>query len=447
VRVKRVKTLAVSFVMLACTLMGVGIAASVPGRSPRNQDARVSRFQNTQVIPVPPSTQASLDGLRANIQHIVFILKENRSFDNYFGAFPGADGATSGVISTGELMPLQHTPDRTSRDLGHEWVDTHLAIDGGKMDRFDLVTGGNVNGDFLSMSQFLDSDIPNYWRYAESFVLADHMFSSLAGPSFPNHLYAVAGQSGGVISNPNSLQWGCDAAPTTFVDVMDPNGNTTQQYPCFEMPTLADQLEAAGVPWRFYAPQRGQIGYIWSTLNAINHIRTGPLWTTRVFPDGQFLMDAADALPSVSWLVPDFAVSDHPTRAIPGGPASVSTCDGENWTVQHINAIMQGPNWPTTAIFLVWDDFGGFYDHVPPPGIDQFGLGPRVPFIVISPYVKEGMVSHTVYEVGSILQFIEQRHKLKALTSRDVEANSLLDVFDFSQPPAPPLILPLRNCA
>jgi len=114
--------------------------------------------------------------------------------------------------------------------------------------------------------------------------------------------------------------------------------------------------------------------------------------------------------------------------------------------VQHINAIMQGPNWPTTAIFLVWDDFGGFYDHVPPPGIDQFGLGPRVPFIVISPYVKEGMVSHTVYEVGSILQFIEQRHKLKALTNRDVEANSLLDVFDFSQPPAPPLILPLRDC-
>jgi len=444
--VKRLKPILVGFVVLACTVMGVRIVASVPGRPPGNQDAILSRFQNTQIIPAPSSTQASIDALRTNIQHIVFILKENRSFDNYFGTFPGADGASSGVISTGEFMPLQHTPDRTSRDLGHEWADTHLAIDGGKMDRFDLVTGGNVNGDFLSMSQFLDSDIPNYWRYAESFVLGDRMFSSLAGPSFPNHLYAVAGQSGGVISNPNSLQWGCDAAPTTSVDVLDPSGNPTQQFPCFEMPTLADQLESAGVPWRFYAPQRGQVGYIWSTLNAINHIRTGPLWTTRVFPDGQFLMDAADTLPSVSWLVPDFAVSDHPTRAIPGGPATVSTCDGENWTVQHINAIMQGPNWPTTAIFLVWDDFGGFYDHVPPPGIDQFGLGPRVPFIVISPYVKEGMVSHTVYEVGSILQFIEQRHKLKALTNRDVEANSLLDVFDFSQPPAPPLILPLRDC-
>src|SRR5262249_34697163 len=140
VRMKRLETVIAGCVMLACTLMGVGIAASVPGKAFRNQDGHVSRFQNTQVIPVPSSSQAALDGLRANIQHIVFIIKENRSFDNYFGTFPGADGATSGVISTGELMPLQRTPDRTSRDLGHEWADTHLALDGGKMDRFDLVT-------------------------------------------------------------------------------------------------------------------------------------------------------------------------------------------------------------------------------------------------------------------------------------------------------------------
>jgi phospholipase C len=273
------------------------------------------------------------------------------------------------------------------------------------------------------------------------------MFSSLAGPSFPNHLYTVAAQSGGVISNPNSLSWGCDASPNTTATVVDASGNTTQQFPCFEMPTVADELEAAGVSWRFYAPQRGQTGYIWSTLNAIGRIRLGPLWTSRVFGDDQFLNDATGTLPSVSWLVPDFPVSDHPTHVLPGGPATVSTCEGENWTVQHINAIMQGPNWQTTVIVLVWDDFGGFYDHVPPPGVDQFGLGPRVPLIVISPYVKPRTVSHTVYEFGSVLQLIEGRYKLKALTTRDVEANSLLDVFDFSQAPEPPLILPLRNCA
>jgi phospholipase C len=124
-----------------------------------------------------------------------------------------------------------------------------------------------------------------------------------------------------------------------------------------------------------------------------------------------------------------------------------SACEGENWTVQQINAIMQGPAWATTAIVVTWDDFGGFYDHVPPPTVDRLGLGPRVPLIVISPYVKEGTVSHTVYEFASVLQFIETRYKLKALVSRDVEANSLLDMFDFDQVPAPPLILPLRHCS
>jgi phospholipase C len=107
---------------------------------------------------------------------------------------------------------------------------------------------------------------------------------------------------------------------------------------------------------------------------------------------------------------------------------------------------MQGGNWPSTVIVLVWDDFGGFYDHVPPPKLDTYGLGPRVPMIVLSPYVKEGTVSHTVYEFSSVLQFIETRFRVKSLTKRDVEANSLLDMFDFEQPPAPPLILPLRTC-
>ena len=135
-------------------------------------------------------------------------------------------------------------------------------------------------------------------------------------------------------------------------------------------------------------------------------------------------------------------MSDHPSRPPLG---AVSTCQSENWTV-YINAIMQGPNWLTTAIILVWDDFGGFYDHVPPPMVDYYGLGLRVPFIAISPYVKEGVVSHTVYEPASVLQFMETRYKLKALTNRDAEANSLLDMFDFSQAPAPPLIRPLRDC-
>jgi phospholipase C len=399
--------------------------------------------QTIRVIP-PPIDDAQLLGLRSKIQHIVFIIKENRSFDSYFGTFPMAEGATTGVISTGEEIRLRHAPDRMPRDLGHEWEDTHLAIDDGRMDRFDLIEGGNVGNDFLSMSQLYRSDIPNYWSYAEHFAIGDHMFSSLAGPSFPNHLYTVAAQSGGVFSNPNALQWGCDAPESAAVDVRATNGDTFREAPCFEFTTVADRLEAAGVSWRYYAPGRGQIGYIWSTLDAIGHIRNSSLWTDRVMTDDQFLRDASGGtLPAVSWLVPDFNVSDHPSRP-PLGTASI--CEGENWTVDHINAIMQGGNWPTTAIVLLWDDFGGFYDHVPPPTLDTYGLGPRVPLIVLSPYVKEGTVSHTTYEFGSVLQLIENRYNLKGLSMRDVEAHSLLDMFDFAQSPAPPLVLPRREC-
>lgn len=416
-------------------------------RTSRESGSGVSAAQHIPVIPPPSST--TLDSFRSKIQHIVYIIKENRSFDNYFGTFPGADGATSGLTSTGQRVTLGPSPDRTAYNLGYSWTDTHLAIHDGLMDQFDLVQNGNVNGVLLGYTQFIDAEIPNYWSYAEHFALADHMFSSIEAESFPNHLYLVAAQSGGATSNPNALQWGCDAPAATVTQVIDTNGNITPAFPCFDFQTVADRLESAGVSWRFYAPVQGQIGYIWSTLNAINHIRNSPLWSSRVQPYGQFAIDAAspDALPAVSWLVPDFAVSDHPSLpGIPGGPATVSECDGENWTVQQINAIMQGPNWPTTAILLTWDDFGGFYDHVPPPIVDYYGLGPRVPLIVISPYVKEGLVSHSVYEPSSIVQFIETRHKLKALTNRDATANSILDMFDFSQAPAPPLILPLRDC-
>ena len=211
---------------------------------------------------------------------------------------------------------------------------------------------------------------------------------------------------------------------------------------------MGDRLETAGVSWRYYAPVKGERGYIWNAFDAVRQIRFGPLWQQRIVPVEAFDIDASGGrLPGVSWLIPDFEVSEHPTvNAFAGTTMNVSACAGENWTVQHINAIMRGPDWPTTAIILTWDDFGGFYDHVPPPAVDELGYGPRVPLLVISPYAKEGVVSHTVYEFASVLQLIENRFRLKALTARDVEANSLLDLFDFSQTPAPPLVRPLRAC-
>ena len=142
----------------------------------------------------PPPPPPPVTGLN-KIDHIVFIIKENRTFDTYFGTFPGADGATTGVNSTGQVIPLGRAPDKTPYDLGHGFTDAVTAINGGKMNQFDLVKNGNVNGYLLPYTQMTETDIPNYFTYAKKFVLADRMFSSLTGPSFPNHLYTVAATS------------------------------------------------------------------------------------------------------------------------------------------------------------------------------------------------------------------------------------------------------------
>jgi phospholipase C len=220
---------------------------------------------------------------------------------------------------------------------------------------------------------------------------------------------------------------------------MDPDdGNVSHVYPCFDFDTLADRLEARGLMWKYYAPGEGQSGYIWSALDAIQHIRLTSLWDQHVVATEQFIQDAQNGqLPAVSWVVTKSGLSEHP-------PASV--CLGENWTVEQLNALMQGPEWNSTVVFLTWDDFGGFYDHVAPPVVDNFGFGPRVPLLIISPWVKPGLITHTTLEFSSVLKFIEQRFDLDPLTQRDQNANELTDVFDFHQDPLPPLILDTRQC-
>lgn len=380
------------------------------------------------------------------IQHIVFIIKENRSFDEYFGTFPGADGAINGTISSGAVISLGHTPDQTPTDIDHTWNAAYTAIHGGQMNQFDLIFNGNHNGDFLSYTQMTQSDIPNYFTYASKFVLADRMFSSIRANSFPNHLYTVAAQSGGVIGipfspvEPNGIGtqgWGCDDDPTVVVQQMDADDDVSNVRPCFDFPTLADSLQSAGISWTFYAPPFGTKGYQFSTFNAINHIRNTSLWTQHVLNSSNFASDARNGkLPAVSWLVAG-PQSEHPPN---------STCIGENWTVSQLNAIMQGPDWPTTAIFVTWDDFGGFYDHVAPPVNDMFGLGPRVPLLIISPYARPGFVSHTQYEFSSVLKFIEERFGLAPMTGRDAAANDTTDSFNWLQTANPPVVLSPRTC-
>lgn len=395
--------------------------------------------------PVPRARSEALPADISVIQHVVFIIKENRTFDNYFGAYPGADGATSGTISTGQVIPLGPSPDYTGPyDPEHGYGSALEAMDGGKMDRFDLLYDGNVNGNYLAYTQLNQASIPNYWSYAQNFVLGDRMFSSIHSDSFTNHLYTVAAQDNGAIELrtpgvlPNGSGWGCDDPVGTNALLMDDEGDLSSEFPCWDFQTLADSLQNAGISWKFYAPLPGTRGYNFSTLNAINHIRNTSLWTTNVVSSTQFASDALSGnLPAVSWLVTGYG-SEHPHGS--------AVCIGENWSVAQLNAIMQGPDWNSTAIFLTWDDFGGFYDHVYPPNVDLLGLGPRVPLLIISPYAKPGYISHTQYEFSSVLKFVEERFGLPFLTQRDANANDMTDSFDFTQSPLPPLVLQPRSC-
>lgn len=364
------------------------------------------------------------------IRHTVFLINENHTFDNYFGTFPGADGTTTGLLSTGQSISLSPMPDSyPAGNLCNGWDCSLQAMDGGKMDKFDVISGGT----WSAYTQATPEEIPNYWAYARRFTLADRYFTSVHGPSLPNHLFALAAQSGGAIDNGGNPGPGtdCDGSSWGTVTVIDQYGNRSQQARCFHFKTLPDALQEAGITWKYYGESGG-------FLSLIASIRNTNLWNEGIATPEQFFADAKSGhLPSVSWLMPPGEYSEHP----PG-----SMCEGENWTVSVLNAVMQGPDWNSTVVFVTWDDFGGFYDHVAPPQVDQFGLGPRVPLLIISPYAKPGYVSHTVYDHTSVLKFIETRYGLQALTSRDAAANSMLDSFDFAQAPQSPLLLQPHTC-
>lgn len=375
------------------------------------------------------------------IQHIVFLVKENRSFDSMFGTFPGANGTTTYTNFDGTKYTLYHQPDQLHNDIKHAYSTAVNAYDNGKMDRFLKIPGASQLGIIASISQLYQSDIPNYWAYAQNFTLEDNFFSTEMGPSFPNHLFTIAGEDGNAADTPKNGGWGCDAASTARVETVDPNGVIKSVYPCFDFMTLGDILDQHGISWKYYAPPKGTAGYIWSTYDAINHIRNGSDWTNNVVSYKQFVTDAASGnLPAVSWLVQPGNISDHPPYSI---------CAGENWSVQAINAIMGNSSlWAHTAIILTWDDWGGFYDHVAPPrGPNPYiEYGERVPTLIISPYARSGFVDHTFNSFPSMLKFVEDTFNLPSLTSLDGQSNDLFSAFNFNQTPLPPLVLQQRTC-
>ena len=418
------------------------------------------------------------------LNHFIYIIQENITFDHYFGTFPGADGIPADVklaYRPGEpptVAPFHLHQTSIPRDLNHSWQAAHVAADGGKMDgflwaewpqalafywkgtlptpdpedimpvnlsskeggarrfhhRFDATHDKAVGAGQLpkvhpaqppdgptpdwvtyTLSYYDWHEIPNYWEYARRYVLCDAFFSSLAGPSEPNHLFSVAATSGGLVKNPGP--------------------NINGQEGVYTFPTMAELLQNSHVTWNYYDGKPNPRKHsLWNPMPGFRQFQRSPELMSHLVGLHQFYQDAQSGkLPEVCWIVPEPIDSEHP-------PAD--SARGMRHVTHLVNAIMRSNAWKDSVIIITWDDYGGFYDHVAPPSVDQFGYGPRVPALVISPFARPGFICHTKFDFTSPLKLIEQRFGLRPLASRDKEANNMLDSFDFQKKPVPADIIP-----
>ena len=462
------------FVIVAAACSGsstappTGSATSTRSRTyepPTGSGSPTPSLANSPFDPYPKAHIATPEQValaRRHITHVVFLIKENRTFDTYFGTYPGADGATVGKTCDGKTIPLVKAHDSTPGP-DHSFAGGIHAIDGGKMNCFDTLFGGSNDEAYVQYSQ---SQIPNYWQYAQHFVLADHFFTSVYGPTGIEHLDTVAAQTGRFIDHERATppgQFGTNGIPREYcgdrserayrfkrltpgevhrVGVLENQAQpgpifhrfASLQWPCINIPILPKELQQAGISWKYYL---GHNDYV-ETPDWIEYWHGGPMMKN-VAPAGSFMADITkNRLPAVSWVVPDIQFSDHP-------PDSV--CQGENWMVRVMNALQRSPEWSHTAVVVVWDDFGGFYDHVPPPHVDIYGMGPRTPGLIISPWARPGFIAHQTLEFASVLKMIETIWGLPPLTQRDASASDMLDLFDFHQKPNPNLILQTHDCS
>ncbi len=371
-----------------------------------------------------------------HFEHVILVIQENRSFDNLFAKFPSADGATEGKTSDGKTVRLRKVELAYPYDAGHSWHDFLKAYDGGKMDGFNLETNGGVDAGTKPYVYVDPRQIAPYWDIARSYVLADHLFQTQGSGSFTAHQDLIRGGTEidsreSLIDYPSSEPWGCDAPTGTTTSIL----TTSQQFspfggpfPCLQYRTLADLLDAKRISWKYYSPRvAGSTGAVWNAFDAIEAVRYGSDWQTHVTSTSTAIFKAIELrkLSAMSWVVPTNPNSDHPGPHADYGPA---------WVARIVNAVGESPYWKSSAVVIVWDDWGGFYDNVAPPFRDRTGgLGFRVPMLVVSPYARKAVVSHTRYEFGSILKFIESNWDLGRLGTSDARATSIIDCFDFNQ--------------
>jgi phospholipase C len=436
----------------------------------------------TQSWTLAPVVSAPAPGSGTPIKHVIVLVKENHTFDNYFGSFPGAAGTLdahgNSICPTpgGGTGPCQRAPDATSHDLCHEHSCALADWNGGKMNGWNQ-SGGSDTGDGLAYQQYFEQDIPNYWTYANRFTLADNYYANVLGPSLPGHMFTVAAQAGWATGNPPTdlpfkIQWwpfhvygphpywGCDEWPGDTVDILAGGVRPSSVFPCFNIPSLPDVLPR-GVDWKYYGTNfDGLFSEIWTPFDAIGPIRNDPSKWSHIVNVSEFTKDLQNGtLPAVTWLVDQDQNSEHPATNVPGLNLPLGgVCSGENWTVNFVNQLAGSKYWQDTAILITMDDFGGWHDHVAPPrqyggsASAPYGLGFRLPLIIVSPYARPGYVMHAQAEQASIARFIERVFgATKTLSqldpaAQDGQANDLFDAFDFGQTPNPPPVLQTRNC-
>jgi phospholipase C len=389
-----------------------------------------------------PTASAGRNSASQYIQHVVIIIQENRSFENFFAGYPGANAPLYGYAKRGHRrvkIELRQTTFETESDLPHNWQDAIRDWDKGKMDGF-LLGPPSSHAAYTYMDH---SEIAPYWTMAKQYVLADALYPTELGGSYTAHLTAVAGTDNlsatvAEVNFPTHPPNDCDAPAGTRSSTVDSYrqvGRGNGPFPCFtQFNTMAELLDTAGISWKYYVT-RHLNGGIWSPFEAISYTRYSKDWNEDVIAPGRkVLSDVRDGnLASVSWVTPTVKNSDHPGAHSDTGPS---------WVTSIVNEIGESQFWNSSAVIVIWDDWGGLFDNAPPPQLDFRGLGIRVPCLIISPYAKTGYVSHVQYEFGSLLRFIEEVNGLTlggiGPTSEgytDGRANSLDDAFDFTQSP------------
>jgi len=454
-----------------------------------------SQHSQTGALPAVPQQAPALHRHASSypITHVVIIMQENRSFDNFFRGFPKADSATFGY-GHGTKYTLQELPLTWTFDLNHYHYQFLEDTDGGKNDGFDRLINGPTSGckylpyDWVNQpscwsfwqgkvyakmaySYVRKSDIQPYWTMASQYTLGDHNFGSTNGPSFEAHQELIAGQAGHASEVPSTTPWGCDKPnegeyylqygqdnPPAFPPDVGHEVYFKAGHVCFTYKTIANLLDNAGISWRWYKqpdPPKNREGsyqpdyneydsYWLDAFDAIKHVRYGPDYKNVVTPDKQVLTDISNGnLAQVSWVMPHGGASDH--------PGSGSGNCGPAWVTAIVNAIGQSAYWNNTAIIITWDEWGGWFDHVVPPQYADpvtgayEGLGYRIPLIIVSPYAKNHYVSKSQHETASTLAFIEKIFLGSAKLPgglNDTRADAYDDVFNFSQSPTPFKMIP-----